>query len=71
MHEQLRHPVLRVALVIAAGVVACILAVSAVAWIIGTIVHLVPLLLRLAIFIGLVAAVWWLVAGRRRPSGLR
>jgi CHASE2 domain-containing sensor protein len=69
MHE-LRHSAFRMVLLVAAGVAVGILAISALVWIVGALFHLVPLLVRLGLFVGLVAAVWWLVAGRRRSSRL-
>jgi hypothetical protein len=70
MYEQLRHGLLRVVLVIVVGVAVLVVAISALFWTIGAIFHLVPLAFRLALFVGLVGAVWWLIAGRRRPSRL-
>jgi hypothetical protein len=70
MNEQLRHGPLRMVLMIAAGVVAAFLATSVLFWALGAIIHLIPFVLRLAVFVGLVGGVWWLVAGRRRPSRL-
>jgi hypothetical protein len=70
MYDELRHGPLRMVLMIAAGVAVAILGISALFWMLGAIFHLVPIILRLAIFLGLVGGVWWLVAGRRRPSRL-
>jgi hypothetical protein len=70
MDDTRRYGLFRWVLVIVASLAAFALALSALFWVIGLMFHLIPMVVRLAVILGLAAAVWWLVAGRRRPSRL-
>ena len=68
MNEEPKHGLVSLALAIAVGVIVGGLALGAILWVIGAIFHVAAQVFRLALVVGVVAFVWWLVVGRRRAS---
>jgi hypothetical protein len=66
MIEEHNRSLVGLALAIAGGVVVGSLVVAAIFWVLGAIVHIVAWAFHIAVIAGVVALVWWLVAGRRR-----
>lgn len=66
MIDERKHSLVGLALAIAAGIVIGSLAVAAVFAVLTAVFHLVGWLLHVAVIVGVIAGVWWLLVGRRR-----
>ncbi|MDP9072639.1 MAG: hypothetical protein M3N98_00445 [Actinomycetota bacterium] len=69
MIEERRHSLVGLTLAVATGIVVGTLAVAAIIWVLLAIIHVVSWLLHVALVVGVVAGIWWLVIGRRRHAG--
>lgn len=66
MIEERRHSLVGLALAVATGIVVGTLAVAAIFFVLGVILHVVGWLLHVAVIVAVCAGVWWLIVGRRR-----
>ena len=65
MDLRTNHGVVPLVLAVAGGIVLGGVALAVFFWAVGVVFHLAFVAARLAFFAAAVAAVWWLVAGRR------
>ncbi len=65
MIDERKHSLVGLMLAVAAGIVLGSLAVAAVFAVLAAVFHLVGWLLHVAVIVGVMAGVWWLLFGRR------
>jgi hypothetical protein len=68
MIDERKHSLVGIALAVAAGIVIGSLAVAMVFAVLGVIFHVVGWLFHAAVFVAVMAGIWWLVFGRRHRS---
>jgi hypothetical protein len=67
MIDERKHSLVGIALAVAAGIVIGSLAVALVFAVLGVIFHVVGWLFHAAVFVAVMAGIWWIVFGRRHP----
>ena len=65
MIDERKHSLVGIALAVAAGIVIGSLAVAILFAVLTAIFHVVGWLFHVAVFVAVVAGIWWLVFGRR------
>jgi hypothetical protein len=67
MIDERKHSLVGLTVAVALGIVIGSLAVAVIFAVLTAIFHVVGWLLHVAVIVGVIAGVWWLLVGRRRP----